>query len=326
MEESDIAIRSGAEAQPARRFRILALTGGGYRGLFTVRILEKLEHDIGRPLREHFDLIAGTSIGGILAIGLACGVDTSKMGQAFEKHGAAIFPRRGLLGRWGLMRSRYKADGLAATIDAVLGEQAQAALSTIKTPLIVTSFDFGAWAPAVFETTGLSPEREATLLKDVALATSAAPTYFPDHVIDGRSYVDGGLIANAPDALALLRALGRFGRLLQDIDIISIGTAGELRWDVPRGARRRGGVLLVAKDQLVARTMKAQETLALELVESVAGSNLVRIDKAPSREQRDRIALDRADPMAAKILGQLAEEAYMETLAKHGAAFRAMLR
>lgn len=326
MEESDVAIRPGAEAQPARRFRILALTGGGYRGLFTVRVLEKLERAIGRPLRDHFDLIAGTSIGGIVAIGLACGVGTTAIAQAFEKHGAAIFPRRGLLGRWGLTRSRYKADGLAATIDAVLGGHAKAPLSTILTPLIVTSFDFGAWAPAVFETTGLSPELEGTLLKDVALATSAAPTFFPDHIIGGRSYVDGGLLANAPDAIALLRALGRFGRSLQDIDIISIGTAGELRWDVPRGARRRGGVLLVAKDQLVSRTMKAQETLALELVQSVAGANHIRIDKAPSPEQRTRIALDRADPLATQILGQLAEDAYAETLARHGAIFRAMLR
>ncbi|MFY0010906.1 patatin-like phospholipase family protein, partial [Acinetobacter baumannii] len=65
MTESDVGIREGARAQPAKRFRILALTGGGYRGLFTVRILEQIERTIGKPIKDHFDIIAGTSIGGI---------------------------------------------------------------------------------------------------------------------------------------------------------------------------------------------------------------------------------------------------------------------
>ena len=324
MTESDVGIMEGARAQPAKRFRILALTGGGYRGLFTVRILEQIERTIGKPIKDHFDIIAGTSIGGIVAIGLAQGIRPAVIGAAFEKHGQAIFPKRGLLGRWGLARSRYDAAGLAQTIDAVLGEAGKTPLSGLKTPLIVTAVDFGAWAPAIYETTGMSPKLEGTSLRDIALATSAAPTYFPDHVIDGHSYVDGGLIANAPDSIALMRALGRYGRTPQEIDLISVGTAGELRWDVPRAPRRRGGVMLIAKDELVSRTMKAQESLSLDLVQSVLGSSYVRIDRVPSLQQQKELALDRATDKAAEILGQLARDAYAGASAS--STFKAMLR
>jgi patatin-like phospholipase/acyl hydrolase len=326
MVDSDVGFRPGVEAQPTKRFRILSLTGGGYRGLFTVQVLDRIEKAIGKPIREHFDLIAGTSIGGIVAIGLAQGMNPATISSAFEKHGKAIFPKPRLFGRWGLTQSRYDANGLAKTIDAVLGETKGKPLSQVKTPLIVTAVDFGAWAPAIFETTGMSPGLEETSLRDIALATSAAPTYFPDHVIDGHSYVDGGLIANAPDTIALMRAIGRYGRMPQDIDLISIGTAGELRWDIPRKPRRRGGLMLIAKDEMVSRTMKAQEALSLDLVESVLGLSYVRIDKVPSPEQQKQLALDRATDMATQILCQLAREAYADATGKPGGALKAMLR
>jgi len=66
-------------------FQILSLSGGGFRGLYTATLLEKLEKEADKPLSEVFDLIAGTSIGGILAIGLAAGVKASKLREAFEK-------------------------------------------------------------------------------------------------------------------------------------------------------------------------------------------------------------------------------------------------
>jgi patatin-like phospholipase/acyl hydrolase len=77
----------------ARRFDILSLSGGGYFGLFTATILEKLERDAG-PLAERFDLLAGTSIGGIVALALAHGVPASKIRQEFEDSGTVIFSNR----------------------------------------------------------------------------------------------------------------------------------------------------------------------------------------------------------------------------------------
>ncbi|HFD87592.1 MAG TPA: hypothetical protein ENJ35_07945, partial [Gammaproteobacteria bacterium] len=70
------------------RYRILALSGGGYRSLFTARILAKLEDHIGRPLNQAFDLIAGTSIGGILAGGLAVGISAAKLADSLQDRGS----------------------------------------------------------------------------------------------------------------------------------------------------------------------------------------------------------------------------------------------
>lgn len=84
----------GAASNPAiPPFQILCLSGGGYRGLYTATLLEELEKEAQNPLAEVFDLIAGTSIGGILAIGLAAGVPAATLRKAFEDHGGEIFPR-----------------------------------------------------------------------------------------------------------------------------------------------------------------------------------------------------------------------------------------
>ncbi|AZO34026.1 MAG: hypothetical protein EOS76_06855 [Mesorhizobium sp.] len=74
-------------------FQILALSGGGYRGLFSTHIFSKLEEQAGRPIGECFDLIAGTSIGGIIAIGLALGKPAKEIRDVFEEKGEDIFTR-----------------------------------------------------------------------------------------------------------------------------------------------------------------------------------------------------------------------------------------
>jgi len=76
------------------RFQILALSGGGYRGLFTARILAEIERQIDAPIGSRFDLVTGTSIGGILALAVALEIPARTMVELFEKHGEAIFRRR----------------------------------------------------------------------------------------------------------------------------------------------------------------------------------------------------------------------------------------
>ena len=74
-------------------FRILALSGGGYRGLFTVNVLKRLEEQAKRPIGECFDLIAGTSIGGLVAIGLALSKPAQLIERVFLEQGETIFPK-----------------------------------------------------------------------------------------------------------------------------------------------------------------------------------------------------------------------------------------
>jgi uncharacterized protein len=76
------------------RFGILALSGGGFLGLYTIAILAALEKEIGAPIASRFDLLAGTSVGGIIALGLAAEIPVRDIQDAFEKNGTKIFSDR----------------------------------------------------------------------------------------------------------------------------------------------------------------------------------------------------------------------------------------
>ena len=76
------------------RFQILSLIGGGIRGAFVTSLLNELEQKLGRPIAESFDLIAGTSTGGIIAAGLALGLSAEQMHDFYVRHGAQIFTPR----------------------------------------------------------------------------------------------------------------------------------------------------------------------------------------------------------------------------------------
>ena len=318
----------GADPAPPP-FQILCLSGGGYRGLYTAALLEELEkkENAGKPLSQVFDLIAGTSIGGILAIGLAAGIPAKTLRESFEKngnaifphffaiHGHRVFPRLGT----GMLRSKYDADGLRSTIEAVLGKDVTTlALEELKTDVLIASVDVTNTGPKLF---GVDGAGLATPLLDIALATSAAPTYFPEHRIDENIYVDGGLIANAPDVIALMHSLHLDPSAR--IQMLSIGTVGELGGQAARPANRRGW-LLGAKG-LVDLTLAAQEKLSIKLTENFLGQNYIRLDARPSPEQQKAIGLDRTDQKATDTLKILARQTADEGLTKHQAKLRAML-
>lgn len=313
----DLHIHSGVRSP--RPFQILSLSGGGYRGLFTAAIVEKLEADAKQPLRETFDLISGTSIGGIIACGLACGVPAADIRRAIEARGPAIFDAHArafglrlpvVLPRLGILRNRYNARGLAAAVSDVLGNHAAAPISSLAVPLLVVAVDRTNAAPQLFESEGMKPPTPChTSLSDIAMATSAAPTYFPEHRIGARNMIDGGVIANAPDALALLRALGRFGKTAADIRMISIGTAGASLEDIDRPARGYGALTWVAVRRLFDVTIKAQETLSIECSREVLGDRLIRIDRLPSAKREVAIGLDKTGAGVSRILLGMAQQA-----------------
>lgn len=99
----------------AKPFHILALSGGGFRGLYTATVLKHLEEQLGGPLAHRFDLICGTSAGGLLALGLAAEIPAEQLQAMFEQDGVRIFNRptgmRRILGP--LKRAKYSPDGLS---------------------------------------------------------------------------------------------------------------------------------------------------------------------------------------------------------------------
>lgn len=174
------------EREGTGSFQILSLSGGGYMGLYTARVLQRLEEQSGRPLRESFDLIAGTSIGGIIALGLAAGTPAEKICTHFQEHGPRIFPAR-LDSRFNSVRllrqllvgASYSSAPLKNAIDAVLGGDIR--IEQLGQRVIIPVVNMSSGAPQVFKTPHHpSFVRDGVLsCADVALATSAAPTFFP---------------------------------------------------------------------------------------------------------------------------------------------------
>lgn len=176
----------------ARPFVILSLSGGGYCGLYTARVLELIEEKRGGvPLSKSVDLIAGTSVGGILALGLAHSIPATTLKAALLDNGPEIFRDSGSLIRrrarngLALLRqiafSKYSNQPLEAAIDDMIPGKL---FKEADVPCVVSSVCATNGKPHVFR----NYDGRDTLLssRQVAMATSAAPTYFPPYWIDGQ--------------------------------------------------------------------------------------------------------------------------------------------
>ena len=125
-------------------FHILSLSGGGFLGLYTASVLAGIEDGAGAPLARRFDLLAGTSVGGIIALGLAAEVPITKIKSAFERNGTRIFSERPAPTTWWgtardllrfVAKPKYQADALRQTIVEIVGEGTR--IGDLKHPVIV---------------------------------------------------------------------------------------------------------------------------------------------------------------------------------------------
>ena len=300
---------------PSDQRQILCLSGGGYRGLYTTCILEALEAKADCPASDMFDVLSGTSVGGLVAAALAVDVPAQDIRNAMAAHGRFIFDQRIGVGRWRLpltnplkplYRAKYRQAPLIAAIDDLLAEHASATLDTIDKPLLLVSVDVHTGAPFVMRSRGLAGHDASTIsLKDALLATAAAPTYFPPHALDQRTLIDGGLIANAPDLVAVTETIKNLGTQLADVRVLSVGTAGAPHQINSVG--RSPGLLpwLVARG-LFQLTLSAQETLAVDQCSVLLGERYLRLDDVPPAADQRRIGLDRAGPSATAALERAA--------------------
>jgi uncharacterized protein len=207
--------------------RILAIDGGGIRGLIPAIVLAELERRAGRRASELFDLIAGTSTGGILACAL-CAPDplaASRLVTLYEQKGPEIF-ERSLLHRIrsvdGLLDEKYEAAGLESALARFVEHKR---LKDTKPDLLVPSYDAALPGPYFFKTTKAKekPETHDFPLSVVARGTSAAPTYFEALGVDGRALIDGGVFATNPAMCALAEVLNREDVRPRDVVLLSLG-------------------------------------------------------------------------------------------------------
>lgn len=222
----------------AKPIRILSIDGGGVRGLIPALVLSKLEKLTGLPTCKLFDLIAGTSTGGMLALGLTMpdphgrpAHSAGQMAALYERESAKIFSPSFFHRLRLLTEHKYASKGIEGVLDQYFGA---ARLKDSLTSVLVPSFEIERYFPFFFKSDNarVNPGYDFAI-KDVALATSAAPTYFEPHRIsastpgDYYALIDGGVFANNPAACALVEAMKRYPNSGEFL-VISLGTGGRL--------------------------------------------------------------------------------------------------
>ena len=244
--DNKVATQTKEQEKP---YRVLSLDGGGMRGLYTLYLLKTLaerlsdRNNAGVPeikdIGKGFDLVVGTSTGGIIASGLAAGINIEKLIALYEVEGKRIFtnpaPRGCRLVWWAfcnLCKPANKNDHLKKELEKLFQDETVAVLfERRKIALCLTAVNISNGSTQVFKTPH-DPRRNADndrTLVDICLSTSAAPIILPVSFVSEPSnknveegFVDGGLWANNPILVGLIEAL-RLAGSRRDIEIVSVG-------------------------------------------------------------------------------------------------------
>lgn len=232
----------------ADALRVLSIDGGGIRGIVPAVVLADLERRAGRPVAELFDLVAGTSTGGILGCGLTVPgaggrprYSAAELIELYERDGPRVFrrsPWRRIRTAGGLLDERYPSDGLA---DALRDRFGDARLADALADTVVTAYELEQRRPYLFKSWRPG---EDVLTRHAVHATSAAPTYFEPLLLEHggrrRSLVDGGVFAANPAMCAYAEVARRSpGRA---VVLVSLGT-GQLTRPIRHEEARDWGQL-----------------------------------------------------------------------------------
>jgi len=185
--------------------RILSIDGGGIRGAMIAAFIASIERKTQKSFVENFDLLVGTSTGGIIGLGLAAGFSGAELLEFYKSLGPNVFGKPTWLGKVGL-RSKFETGPLR---DALVKKFGEKRLGESITRLVIPAYDNSKSTVYVFKTA--HHQRLATDYKekmvDIAISTAAAPSYFQNHEIEaGRFLVDGGVWANNPSVYAAIEA------------------------------------------------------------------------------------------------------------------------
>jgi len=285
--------------------RILSIDGGGYLGLAPAAFLSALEERFQARAADRFDLFCGTSTGAIIALALASGMSASEVCALYERFGAAVFKWARLWRTVPWLKSLravpyalYDNAPLKAALTEAFGDLTLDDLHKAGKKVLVTAFNVTCGTPTVFKTDhgpGLTAHGRF-LVRDVALASSAAPMYLPlvelIDPVDGvrERFCDGAMVSNSPALLGYAEAVSHLAQDPTDLAILSLGTPrsdlaeqqSALRWRERRIARGLWGWRL--GERIIEMTIDGGAT--------VAHTALTRIAKATGAKY-SRITLDR---------------------------------
>ena len=283
------------------RFQILSLDGGGIKGIFSAAVLAHLEDDLQIKVTDHFDLIAGTSTGGIIALGLGSGMRPRDIVRFYVEKGSVIFPETRLNKIIRCWRSKFDSRILSAALkecfgDTLLGESCKR--------LVIPSYNIGEDDVYLFKTSHherLKRDYKVPMWK-VAMATSAAPSFFSSfHGVNHVRLVDGGVWANNPTMVGIVEAVSMLNVSLEAISVFSLGTTDEVKG---RSKKLDHGGLWQWKTAAVDVVMRGQSIGAVTQAQHLIGiDRVLRLDpKVPDK----MFALDKLS--AKELLSKAAHE------------------
>lgn len=272
---------------------MLCIDGGGIKGVFPASFLSALEDSLGRPVADYFDLIVGTSTGGIIALGLGLGLSANDLLRFYQERGPAIFNGNGGVRRIRqFLRAKYNPEPLRQALSDAFGSRR---LGESRKRLVIPSFNVETGEVHVWKTAHHPRlERDYThSALEVALSTGAAPTYFPTYKAQsGTPLIDGGVWANNPVAIATVEALGVLGWQASDLRILSLGCT-TAPFEIDWGRNHSLGTLSWAT-RITDLFMIAQSVSAIGMTLHLLPdrSNLVRISPVvgKSRFELDRVS------------------------------------
>ncbi len=272
--------------------------------MYTATVLRHLEESLGAPLANRFDLICGTSAGGLLALGLAAEIPAGELQAMFERDGQRIFGSRNLLRRiltkW--IVAKHSANGLRSVLEERFQKQT---IGDLRHRVLIPAVNYSSGKGQFFKTPH-APAFEMDhrrRLVDVGLATAAAPTYFPLHRIEDEGvFADGGLVGNSPGLFGLHEAR----QVLKvspaaTIRVLAIGT-------MTLGATLRGSALLdrgifIWGAKVFDLVISAQENAVDAMLQHLLDTNYVRIDDPATPDQsKDISSLDEVSAAAIDVL------------------------
>ncbi len=290
--------------------RILSLDGGGIKGVFPASFLASVEDATGSRVADYFDLIVGTSTGGIIALGLGLGFSAAEILPLYERLGPRVF-QGGASWLRRVVAAKYDPGPLREALQEQFGDRL---LGKSSTRLVVPSLNLETGEVHVYKTAH-HPRFERDHKEravDVALATAAAPTYFPvQQTTSAIPLVDGGLWANNPVGMAVVEAVGVLGWPKEDLRVLSLGCTTE----APRGAA--GSHLPYGYafwlPRIIELFMAAQSSASSGTAALLAGhQNVLRISPTVSR---GRFGMDRIEDIAAlRGLGETEARKALPTL------------
>ncbi|EFV74076.1 CBASS cGAMP-activated phospholipase [Cytobacillus sp. FSL W8-0315] len=258
--------------------RILSIDGGGMKGVLPVVYLRRIEQQLGEPIYKYFDLITGTSTGGIIALGLTAGLSASEISDLYIKEGKRIFFKNKFSNSF--LSAKYTNKQLLSLLKETFGD---IKIEDALTMLCIPSIEHHKAEPKVYKT----PHHRDYILDgkrymwEVALATSAAPTFFPAAEIgEGECKIDGGLWANNPSLVGITEGQ-KLGFPLNQIKVFSLGT-GDSIYNVNNEIAKKSG-FLSWKTNIIELAFQVQSKSATYISNYLIGGNLCRISPTLGR-------------------------------------------